>query len=128
MLCSRQMIVSSGVTVLFLLIVQSKQRIQGLRDLLSRFTGVEWTEHILVTMNLLQILLHVLDCGFSMVPVLCPQVKINQVVDAQQGLSEGNRVACRRVGKSRHENWKNHLPECCHLSITPCHHPAIWLV
>src|SRR5882757_7786545 len=76
-LCSRRKIVPSGVTLPFLLFVQSKLLFQGFRDLLCRFTGAESTENILVTMKLLQIILHVLDRGLSMVPVLCHKVKIH---------------------------------------------------
>jgi len=61
MLCSRRMIVPSGVTLLFFLFVQSKLLFQGFRDLLCRFTGAESNENILVTMKLLQIIIHVLS-------------------------------------------------------------------
>jgi len=75
--CSRRKIIPSGVTLRFLLFLQSKLLFQGFRDLLCRFTGMESTENILVTMKLLQIILHVLDRGLSMVPVLCHKVKIH---------------------------------------------------
>jgi len=74
-LCSRSKIVPTGVTLPFLLFVQSKLLFEGCRDLLCGCTSAESTETMLVTMILLQIILHVLDCGLSMVPVLCHKVK-----------------------------------------------------
>jgi hypothetical protein len=50
-LCSHRKIVSSEVTVPLLLFVQSKLLFQGLRDHLCKFTGVELTENILLTMK-----------------------------------------------------------------------------
>lgn len=47
-------IVQSGVTLPFLLYVQSRLHFQGFRDLLWRFTGTESTESILLTSKLLQ--------------------------------------------------------------------------
>ena len=76
-LCSRQKIVPRGVTLPFLLFVQSKLLFQGFRYLLWRFTCAESTENILVTMKLLTISLHVLDHGLSLVPVMCHKVQIH---------------------------------------------------
>ena len=44
-------------------------------------------------MRLLQIILHVLWRGFSMVPVLCDKVKMHPVLNTQQGFCEGNPLA-----------------------------------
>jgi len=79
-------------------------------------------------MKRLQIIHHVLDCGLSMVPVQCHKVKINQVLDTQQGYCEGNPLACRRVWKSCHPNRNNHTPESVHLHTTPLRLLTIWLV
>jgi len=70
-------IVPSGVTHPYLQFVQSKKLFQGIRDLLCEFTCTESTQIILLTMKLLQMILHVLDHGFSMVPVLCHMVTIH---------------------------------------------------
>jgi len=96
-LCSRRKIVPSGVTLPFLLWVQSKLLLQGLWDHLNRCTGAESTENILVTMKLLQIILHVLYHGISMVPVLWHKVTIHWDLDGQQGFSEGNPLVRRTV-------------------------------
>jgi hypothetical protein len=63
--------------------VQSKLLLQGFQDLLGRLTGAESTEKILMTMNLLQIILHLLDRGLSTVLVLCHIVKTENVFDAE---------------------------------------------
>ena len=128
MLCRCRKIVRSGVTLLFLLFVQRKVLFQGFWDLLCSFTGAESTENIIVTFKLLQILLHVLHRGFSIVPVMCHKVKIHSVLDAQQGFCEGNPLAHQKVWKSQHENWNNHAHECFHLLTTTLRHLATWLV
>lgn len=75
-LCRGQNIVPHGVLLPFLLFVQSKLRFEGFQDLVCRFTGAESTVNILLKMKLLQILLHVLYRGFSVVLVLFHQVKV----------------------------------------------------
>ena len=70
-------IVPSWVNCRCLLLASGQLLFKGYRDLLCRFTGAESTENILVTMKLLQIVLHVLDCSFSIVQVLCHEVKIH---------------------------------------------------
>jgi len=92
------------------------------------FTGAESTEKILMTREFLQSIIHVLDCGFSMVPVLCDRVNIHYVLDAQHGFCEWNPLACRRDRKSCPENWIYHSPDCFHLLATSLGHLAIWLV
>jgi len=79
-------------------------------------------------MKLLKIILHVLDWGLSMVPVLCHKVKIDEVPDSQQGFWKGDLFAHRRVEKCRSENWNNHTAKCFHYRTTSLHHLAIWLV
>jgi len=116
------------VTVPILLFVQRKLLCQGFRDLLCSFTGMELTENILVTRKLLQINLHVLHRGRSMVPVLCHKANMHKVLDTQQGFCEGNALACRRAWNSRRENWNNHMAECIQLLPTPFRHLAIRLV
>jgi hypothetical protein len=70
MLGSHRNIVPSGVTVSFLLFVQCKLIFQDCQDLLCTFTDTDLTEDFLVTMELHQMILHGLDCGLSMLPVL----------------------------------------------------------
>jgi len=79
-------------------------------------------------MNLLQIILHVVNCGLSMVPVLCHKVKIPKVLDAQQGVCERNHLARQRIWKSHPDNWNNHMPDCFYLLTTPLGHLSMWLV
>jgi len=79
-------------------------------------------------MKLLQIILILLDCGLSMVLVLCHMVRIHHVLEAQQGICEGNCLACQRVWKSLYENWYNPTPDCSHLHTTWLHHLAILVV
>jgi len=127
-LCSCRNIVPSEVTLLFLQFVQGKLLLEGFWDLLGRFPSAELTNNILVMMNVLQILVHVLGCGFSMVLVLCHNVKIQSVLDSQQGFCDGNPVDRQRVWKSCNKNWNNHLLEWFLLLPTTLHHLAIWLV
>jgi len=127
-LCSHRKVVPSAVTLPLLVFVQSKLLFQGCWGNLCRFTGTESTENILVMMNLLQRILHILDRGFSMGLELCRKIIIQKVLDAPQGFCEGNPLPCRRVTKSRRENWKNHSPQCFHLRTTPLRHLAVWLV
>jgi len=96
-LCSCSRIVPSGVTLLLLLFVQRKLLVQRFRDLLCRFTGEVLTENIPLMLKLLQIMLHGLDCGLSMVLALCHKVKIHKVLDTQQGFCEGSPLAHQRV-------------------------------
>ena len=42
MRCSHRKIAPSGVTLLFLMVIQSKLLVQGFGDHLCRFTGAEW--------------------------------------------------------------------------------------
>jgi len=127
-LCSCRIIVPSLVTLPCLLFVQGKLRFQGFWEHLCQFSEAELTEHILVLMKLPMIPLHVLDCGFSTVPVLCHQGTIDKVIDAWEGFSERNPLTHRRVSKSCCENWNHHMPECFHLLTTPLRYLAIWLV
>jgi hypothetical protein len=60
----------------------------GFRDLISRLTGAELTHITLVTMTLLQIILHILNPGHCMVPVLRYKVNIYYVLDTQLGFSK----------------------------------------
>lgn len=76
---------------------------------------------------LLQRIHYVLDCGVSMVPVLCHQLKIQYVLNAQLRFCEGNPLARQMVSMSRCENWNNHTAKFFHLHTTPLHHLAIWL-
>jgi len=69
-LCSHRKIVSSRVTLLFILFVQSKLLFQVFWNLLCRFPSMESTENILMKMKLLQIMIHELNHGLRMVPVL----------------------------------------------------------
>jgi len=69
-------------------------------------------------MKLLQMIIHVLDCGFSMVLVQCHKVKIHKVLDTKQGFSEVYPLAGQRVRKSCRENWNNRTPECFPLLTT----------
>ena len=101
---------------------------QGFWDLVCRFTCVELTETILVTMKLLQIILHILDRGLSMVLVLYYKVKIHKFLDAQRGFCEGNALASRRVQMSPSENWNNYAPKCLHLLTTSLGRLANWHV
>jgi len=75
--CSGRKIVPSEVSPPFLLFVQSKLLYQGFRDLLCRFPGTDSIEIIILRMKLLQIILHGLDRGLIMVPVLCAKVKLH---------------------------------------------------
>jgi hypothetical protein len=54
----------------FLLFAHSKLLFQVVQDVLCVFTSVEMTEDILLRMKLFQIILHLLDCSVSVVPVL----------------------------------------------------------
>jgi len=81
MLCSRRKSVPIGISPPFLLPIESKLLIQGFRDFVCRFTGAELTENIHPTMKLLLILLYLLYLRFSMVPVMCHEVKIHYVLD-----------------------------------------------
>jgi len=74
-LCSHTWIVPGGVTGQFFLVVRCEFTFQGFKDILYRITGLESTESIFVTMNLLQIIPHVLDHAFCMLPVLCHKGK-----------------------------------------------------
>jgi len=105
-LCSCEKIVPSWATLPFFMVVQSMLLFYGFWDLLWRFTGTESTEIILLTMKLLQILLYIVDCHFSMVLVLCHKVKSNYVLDSQQGICEEYPLAVRRVWKNHCQNWK----------------------
>ena len=104
MFCSCRKIVPSGVTLPFILFVQSKLLFEGFRDLLCRITAAESTENIFVTMKLLQIILHVVNRGLSMVPVTCHKVNMHKVLDAQQGLCEENSLPRRKGLKE--SPWK----------------------
>jgi len=108
--CSRRKIVPSGVTLLFLLFVLSTLLSHSFRDLLCRFTGALLTPDILLTMKLLQKIFHQLNCGLSMVSVLCSKLKIHKVPHAQQGICEGNTLAHQNIYKSRHKNWNIYSP------------------
>jgi len=66
-------------------------------ELLCTFTGAEPTDNNLVIMKPPQSILHILDCGLSMVPVLCHMVTIHHVLDAQLGFFEGNHLARQKV-------------------------------
>jgi len=77
MLWRHRKIAPSAIIIKFLLSVHSKLTVQAFWDLLCRYPGVEWTEHILVTMKLSKIVLHVLNRGFSMILVLCHKVVIH---------------------------------------------------
>jgi len=127
-LCSRRKLVLSVLTLPFLLFVQSNLRFHRFCNLHCTFTGAESTENIHLTMRVLEMILHVLNCGFCMVPVPFHKVKVPLVLDAQQGFWEGNTLACWQVEKSCHENSNNHVPEGFHLLATPLGHLAIWLV
>jgi len=72
--------------------------------------------------------LYVLNRGFGMLLVLCRNVKIHYVLDAQRNISEGNILAFQRVWKSRHENLNNWAPQRFYPPTTPSHHLVIWLV
>jgi len=89
---------------------------------------MESAENILLTTKLLEIILHVLNHGLSIVLVLYHRVKLYLVLDAHQGFCEGNALARRRVQKSPCGNWSNDAPDCFHLLSTPLHLLVIWLV
>jgi len=128
MLCSRSKIVPTGVTFPFILVLQSNLHLQGFRDLLCRFTVAELAETILLTTNLVQIILYILDRGPSMVLVLCHKVKIHKVLDAQHRISEGNLLPCWRIQKSPGSSCNGHALVCFHLLTTPLRQPAVLLV
>jgi len=79
-------------------------------------------------LKLLQIIIHVLNCSLSMVPELCHNVKIHPAIDKPQGFSNGSTLARRIDGRSGHEKWDNHTPECIHLLTPRLPHLALWLV
>lgn len=95
---------------------------------MCEFPAATSHQTILMMMTLLWIILHQLDLGLCVLPVLYLTVKIYQVLDAPQGFCEGNPVACQSIQKSRCKNWNNLAPDWFHLLTTPLHHIAIWLV
>jgi len=127
-LFSQWKIVASRVTLPFLLYVECNLCFQGFWDHLYRFTGVASTENVLLTMKLLQIILQVLDCSCSMVPVLYHKMKIHEVLHTQQGFFEGNHLTRQRVSKSRHKYCNSHTSNHFQLHTTALRRLAIWLV
>jgi len=79
-------------------------------------------------MELIQIVLHVLDCGFSMVGVLYHLVNIHSVLDAQWRFCQGNTLARQRVEKSHSGTGYSPVPECIHLLTSLMHQVVIWVV
>jgi hypothetical protein len=69
MYCSRRWIVLSEVTLSILMLAQSKLCFQDFRDNFCEVPGTEYTGNIVMKMKLSEIILCVLDCGFSMVSI-----------------------------------------------------------
>jgi hypothetical protein len=96
-LCRAGRLIQSWVTFPFVLFPHSQQPFYGFQHILCTFTGAESTQNFLLTMILLQIIPHLLDGGFSTIPVLCLTVTTHQVGNAQQGVCERNPFAHRVV-------------------------------
>jgi len=77
-------------------------------------------------MKHLQIILHVLDRGLSMVPVLCHKVKLHSSWRTTRLLRW---ESCRspKGFQESPQNWNNHTHECFRLLTTALRHLAIWL-
>jgi len=127
-LCSCRHMVWCGVTLPYLPCAKSMLPSPGFWHLLCRCTVAESTENILVTTKLRQGILNVLDHGFSVVLVLCHEVKIHKSIDNQMGISGGNALARWRVWNRRCKNWSNHASGCFQLLTTPLGHFATWLI
>jgi len=91
-------------------------------------TAADSTANIVVTIKLLQLILHVLDRGFSMALLLCHILNVNWILDIQQGFCEANYSARWKVQKCYSPNWNDHALEWFLLLATQLHHLARWLV
>jgi hypothetical protein len=86
-ICSHRKTGPRGVTLPFLLFVESKLQFEGFLHILCRFSGLHLTDTILVTTKLFQIDLPSLNHRFRFVLVPCRVMKIRWVLDSQWSFS-----------------------------------------